>query len=258
MSQDVQTTAVGHPDERLAGASRRGALQQLVQHRNEHIEPFDREAFLSQIGAVQETLETLDLAQPLGQAPPSVRSQRNPVAAVLDRVDEPVALCRVLQLVDLVADSVTVHRPETIDHVIGSRAEALQIERSRRHASQLLLRDPVELRPQRRVAGRRGSERIQRNIQVSLLADSADQLSGDRGGLEELRIHQSRRFRSRRERSRRVVDGRGTIRGRPAIPEPIRESGRNGALFPQPTLSEVVRIARVVAVRRGRRSILGR
>jgi hypothetical protein len=63
----VQPAAVSHAQHDLARALLVALLDQLVDHRHEHVEPLDRELLLAEEGLVQVALERLDLRQPLEQ-----------------------------------------------------------------------------------------------------------------------------------------------------------------------------------------------
>src|SRR5215216_4724540 len=50
MGEDVEAAAVRHADDDLVGAVFRGQLDGDVEHRDEHVEPFDRELLLAERG----------------------------------------------------------------------------------------------------------------------------------------------------------------------------------------------------------------
>ena len=90
----VQPAAVRHADQDVADARLGRLADHLVQHRDEHVEPFDREARLAGEGAVQEALEGLDLRQPVEQRRRVDRIGRGAEAAGLRRLAQPLALGR--------------------------------------------------------------------------------------------------------------------------------------------------------------------
>ena len=59
VGQDVQPAAVGHPDHDLVRTRLGGELDRLVEHRHEHVEPFDRELFLPEERPAKVLLERL-------------------------------------------------------------------------------------------------------------------------------------------------------------------------------------------------------
>ena len=56
---DVQTSAMSHPDRYVIDAARRGSFNQLVQNGNDSLISFDRESLLPEILRAQELLEQL-------------------------------------------------------------------------------------------------------------------------------------------------------------------------------------------------------
>ena len=56
-----------HADHDIAGARLGCTLDREVEHRDQHVHAFDREALLAEIRLVEELLERLDLGEPLEQ-----------------------------------------------------------------------------------------------------------------------------------------------------------------------------------------------
>ena len=67
MGEDAEPAAVGHADDDLVRAFGAGQLDQLVEHRDRHVEALDRELLLAEIGLVHEALEGVDSDQALEQ-----------------------------------------------------------------------------------------------------------------------------------------------------------------------------------------------
>ena len=65
--QHVQPAAMRHADEHVGDAGLGGVDDHLVEHRDEHVEPLDREPRLARERAVQEPLEGFDLGEPIEQ-----------------------------------------------------------------------------------------------------------------------------------------------------------------------------------------------
>ena len=65
VDEGVQPAAVGHADHDLVRARLRRDLDRLVEHRDQHVEPFERELLLAEERAAQVLLESLDLREAL-------------------------------------------------------------------------------------------------------------------------------------------------------------------------------------------------
>ncbi len=102
--EHVQAPAVGHPDHYLAAAVGGGELDQLVEHRNGHVEALDRELVLAEVGLVHEALQRVDLDEPLEQRLLLVAGQRLAEAAGLDLLAQPDALAVGGDVLDLIGD----------------------------------------------------------------------------------------------------------------------------------------------------------
>src|SRR4029434_6847240 len=92
------------PEYALVRATLGPDLDRLVEHRDHHVEPFDRELLLAEELPLEVVLEAFDLGQPLEQLPPLVGAQRFSVEAGLDRIPQPHALLMVRDVLDLVRD----------------------------------------------------------------------------------------------------------------------------------------------------------
>ena len=120
--QHVQAAAVRHADHHLAGALVGGVAEDDVEHRHEGIEPLDAEAFLAEVGLVQEALERLDAHQALEERDPVIGLHRPPMLTRLDHAAEPDALGVRGDVLDLVGDRPAVGLLEVGERVRQRRA----------------------------------------------------------------------------------------------------------------------------------------
>ena len=102
--QDVEAAAVRHPHHDFVRARFGGELDRLVEHRDHHVEPLERELLLAEEPLAQEALHALHLAQAAEEQLLLVGAQRLPVAAGLDRLPQPHALLVVGEVLELVRD----------------------------------------------------------------------------------------------------------------------------------------------------------
>ena len=104
MGERIQPSAVRHADHDLVRPVRGRELDREVEHRHEHVEPFEGELLLAEERAPQILLEALRLGEPPQQRSPLLWWQRLPVAPRLDRLAQPHALGVVGDVLDLVRD----------------------------------------------------------------------------------------------------------------------------------------------------------
>ena len=102
VDEGVEPAPVSHPDHDLVRAADGGELDRLVEHRHQHIEPFERELLLSEEGPTQVALEALDLRQPAQQPDLFLRRPLSTEAAGLDRLAQPDPLGVIRDVLDLV------------------------------------------------------------------------------------------------------------------------------------------------------------
>ena len=102
MREHVQPAAMRHAEHDLVAALLRGEPDRLVEHRDHHVEPLDRELLLAEEGPAQVALEAFDLGQALEQAALVVRVERLVVAPRLDHRPQPDALLVVGDVLELV------------------------------------------------------------------------------------------------------------------------------------------------------------
>ncbi len=111
--EHVQPAAVRHPENDVVRAGVRRQLDRLVEHRDHHVEPFDRELLLARGTACAGTAPSPPPRRGGGRAPssPSAASG-SPIAARLDRLAQPHALLVVGQVLELVGDRAAVRLGE--------------------------------------------------------------------------------------------------------------------------------------------------
>ena len=100
--EHVQPAAMRHAEHDLVAALLSGEPDRLVEHRDHHVEPLDRELLLAEEGPAQVALEAFDLGQALEQAALVVRVERLVVAPRLDHRPQPDALLVVGDVLELV------------------------------------------------------------------------------------------------------------------------------------------------------------
>ena len=211
VGDDVQPAAVRHAEHDVLRAAGGGELERLVEHRDHHVEPRERERLLAEEHAAQVRLQALGLGEAVEKTLLRIVVERLPVAARLDRVAQPHALLVVRDVLDLVGHRPAVGRAELREDFEERVALAVETEEPRRDA-RLELRRQLRDQPvgiERGIAGRRGAERIEVRGEVAVHpvrlderhrgGDSAEELLVDRGGLGGDRARR-RRFR-RRERA---------------------------------------------------------
>ena len=114
----VEAAAVRHADQDVADAGLGGVADDLVEHRHEHVEPFDREARLAGEGAVEEALEHFDLRQPVEQRDGVDRIRGGAEASGLHRLAQPAALLRHEHVREVVAGRRAVDAAERLDDLV--------------------------------------------------------------------------------------------------------------------------------------------
>ncbi len=189
----VETAAVGHPEDDLAGAAGGRRVDDLVQHRHQHVGAFDGEALLAEVGLVDEALEGLDLGETTEKGTLGFRAQLGGIAPALHGVAQPGALARLLNVVEVEGGGAGVDGLKPSDRVRGvGRIDGgrppdhpgwQRPEGGLVHA----VRGEVQLRRARRVA----AERVQPDGAVAVFPDRLSQGhraddrvhgSGTRGG----------------------------------------------------------------------------
>ena len=175
--EDVEPAAMRHSDDDLVRAGLDPEPDRLVEHRNHHVEPLDRELLLPEKRALEVVLEALDLCQPLEEVATLFAAQRLPIAAGLDRMAEPDALLVVRDVLDLIGDRPAVDLPE-LRQDFGERLALDPDAQHRGRNAGLELRRQrrlEQLRLERRVADGIRAEWIEVRGQMPVRADRLDQ-----------------------------------------------------------------------------------
>jgi hypothetical protein len=107
-------------------------LDELVEHRDRHVEALDRELLLAQVGLVDEALERVDLDQPAEQPLLLVGGQRLAERARLDALAQPDALAVRGDVLDLVGDRPAVGLAQVRQRVGQRRAGDVDAQDRRR------------------------------------------------------------------------------------------------------------------------------
>ena len=186
VGQHVQPPAVGHPDHDLAGAAGGRQLDQLVEHRDGHVEPLDRELLLAQVRLVHEPLERVDLGQAPQQRGLLVGGERGAEPPRLDRLAQPQPLAVRRDVLDLVGDRPAVGLAQVRQRVGQRLAGHVHAQDARRDPLHQLGGQAERLGIERRVALGLAAERIESGRQVPVGAVGLEQ----RGG----RLHRLHQF----------------------------------------------------------------
>ena len=151
-------------------APRAAALvDRRVEHRHERVGALDREALVALIRAAEESLEAVDLREAAQQRELFVRPERAAHRAALDLLAEPEALVLFFNVLELESDARRVERAQMLDH-IGRGAKLVEAERGAGDRGEVGGGESVERRRQLGSAGRRTAERIERDLEVPVLA----------------------------------------------------------------------------------------
>ena len=175
--EDVEPTAMRHSDHDLVRAGLDPEPDRLVEHRNHHVEPLDRELLLPEERPLEVVLEALDLRQTLEEPSALFAAQRLAVAAGLDRMAEPDAFLVVRDVLDLIRDRPAVDLAELRQDVGERLALDPDAQHRCRNAGLELRRQRrlEQLSLERRVADGIRAERIEVRGQMPVHADRLDQ-----------------------------------------------------------------------------------
>jgi len=143
IGQHVEPAAVGHAQDDLPDALAAGALQQVVEQRDQGISPLEGEALLAHVLGVQVLLDALGGDQPLQELLLARRRQPRPAALPLEPLLDPALLHRIGDVHVLRAHRPAVDPLEPLDDI----AEGQLIRRVERAgiegAVQVRLGEPV-------------------------------------------------------------------------------------------------------------------
>ncbi len=111
--ESVQPPSVGHADHDLVRSTGRRERNRSVEHRDERLEPLERELLLAEKRPAQILLEALGLGEAAEKRTLFLRVERLPEPAGLDRLAEPDAFCVIRDVLDLVGHRTGVHVPKS-------------------------------------------------------------------------------------------------------------------------------------------------
>ena len=192
--EHVQPAAVSHAHHDLVRSRLRRELDRVVEHRDHHVEPLERELLLPEEPLAQEPLHALDLAEPPEESLLLIGAERRAVATRLDRLAQPDALLMVGQVLELVRDRPAVGLGEPGQHV-GERAAGDGDAQDGGGDTRLELGRQLRLEAQRLergIADRLGAERVEPRCEVAVGAVRLDERHRGRDAAEQLRIRRRR------------------------------------------------------------------
>ena len=190
VSEHVQPPAMRHAHHDLVRPVLRGELDRLVEHRDHHVEPFERELLLPEEPLAQESLHSLDLAEAAEERSLLVGRRRLAVRPGLDRAPQPEALLVIGEVLELVGDASAIGLDELGQHVGERLAGHVHAEHRCRDAGLQLGRQPglEPKRLERRVTDRLRSERVEPRAQVAVRPVRLDERHRRRDAPEQLRV----------------------------------------------------------------------
>ena len=168
--EHVQPPAVRHAHEDVAHASVRGQAERLVEHRDQRVEPLDREALRAQERAVDVRLERLGVGEPAEDPLLLLGGQGAAVLARLHPVAQPHALLVVGDVLDLVGDRAAVRLAQVRERLGKGRTRYLDPQDVRGDLLHHLRRQANRRRLERGVADRLRAERVEPCSQVTVRA----------------------------------------------------------------------------------------
>ena len=169
---------MGHPDDDFGRPFRRREFDRLVEHGDQHVDPLDREALLSQVGAVQELLQSLHLGEAVERSHAILVGVALEVGAALHLVPQPRDFCGVLEVLELVAEVAAVDGLQPVEGE-GERSFAAFGEEDRGGDLLQLLHGGAEVGGvELGVAGRRTPEGVDAGGLVAVFAERLQQVGG--------------------------------------------------------------------------------
>ncbi len=166
---------MGHADDGTVRPTLGCHAQGQLQHRDHGVEPLDAEPLLSQVGLVEEALETLDPGQLRGEPALLIARERLAVFAGLDHAAQPGTLLVVPDVLDLVRDRPGVRRAQLLDDLGQGRARHVDRHHVSRDGRQHLRGKAMECGVELRIAGRRRAERIELGAKMTVEPIGIDQ-----------------------------------------------------------------------------------
>ena len=234
VDERVEPAAVGHPDHDLVRTGLGPELDRLVEHRDEHVHPLERELLLPEERAPDVLLEPLHLRQAPEEADAPLGLEVDAKAARLDRLAEPDALGVVGDVLDLVRTRARVDLAEArerLEQRVARHGEpeqargypGLDIGGQRRNEAGLV---------QRGVAHRLRAERIEPRREVAVHPVGLDERHRGSDRAQQGPCRPSRLPAPPRRASRRRLPT--ARRGRSPVPWSRPRSPAGRAVRPQP------------------------
>ena len=171
---------MGHAHDDVPSTHARRAGHDLVEHRHQHVEAFDREPRLAGEGPLQEALEHVYLRDAIEQGLRAFRIHRRQEPARFGGPAQPLAFLGHEDLGVVEAGARAVDAPQLLDCLerVAGRLGEHAADECGRERLQVVVGDAVRAGRERRVAGRRIAERIERRRQVAVAADRLHEVRG--------------------------------------------------------------------------------
>ena len=183
MRQHVEPAAVRHSHHDFARAECGRELERGVEHRHRHVHTLDREAFLAEVGALQEPLEGVHQREPGEQAPFVVCGERLAVLARFDHPAQPHALFVTRDVLHLVGDGAAIGAGEVRQRLGKRGARDVDAQHVGGNARHRVGCEPERRGVERRIAGGLGAERVEMRRAMPEAPDGADEGHGGGDGL---------------------------------------------------------------------------
>ena len=224
--EDVEASAVRHPDDHVVGAVESGELDRLVEHRHHHVEALDGELLLAEERTTEVALEPFHFGQLLEKRLALVGRERLAVGPRLDRIAQPKTLLVARDVLDLVGERPAVGLAQLRKRLDQGLRRDVEAQESCRDpclelGSQLRL-EPVGV--EGRISRRLGSERVDVRGEMAVRPVRLHEGHGGCHGTQKLVVH--------RRVGARLLDG-GRRLGAVAVPvlgQPAKALGVRQAL----------------------------
>src|SRR5437667_228384 len=178
VGEDVQAAAVRHAEDHLLDAERPSLLDQRVEHRDQRLAAFEREALGGRVAHLQELLEHLGLEKVLEHADAILGRELGAVLGRLHALLEPLALLLVRDVEVLDAERPAIGPPAAFDQLPEWRATETLEPAAFDHPLHVV-RGETELGGvEQRMAHGARLERVQVSDQMAELAEGMDQVRG--------------------------------------------------------------------------------
>src|SRR5215210_28993 len=184
--KDVEPPPVCHAQSNHGRADVGGGADDPVQHRDDHVVPFDREPLLAEERLMEELLEGVHHGEPL-EEPLRVFSFHPLVeAARLYGLAQPEPLLRVVDVPEVVSGRVAVDLAQLVDGLpgVGGTLGDGPADNERGQGLEVLIRYPVEGRIERRVPWWLAPERVELRGPMPEVSYVPDMLRGPDGLLD--------------------------------------------------------------------------